>query len=461
MDIEFKKYFFSSLSEDKKIKEIAVTHRNNIMQIDMSIFGSKSFTNRAIILAGMSPKSTKIEGFLFSEDSYWGLNALSILGFRIKINYTEKSVQIFPPFENFQKDFKIFLGKSGTLARFFPSVILNWQKTFPRFGRINVYTDAEEQLLKRPMQELVHSLKEINGNISNENLPMQISSSDLMGKCSIGGQTSGQFLSGLLLAAFGAKSQIDIDRINNLVQPDYVRMTLQSIESFGGQISYDPDLFHFKISPTFNIGVDIYEVEADASTCCYFITLAYMHNFNLRIKNLGKLTLQPDFQFISILKTLGAHIECTDSEIFVCKKEIYTKPYGNISFDLSKLSDQALTLGIVALFADAPIEIRNISHIRLHESDRISCFVANLRSMSIRCEEYSDGFCVYPYQNDFSRLKSIWKTYDDHRFVMSGFILASFASNLFIENPNCVEKTAPMFFQQIKDLGFQTKLIEE
>ncbi|WP_186644310.1 3-phosphoshikimate 1-carboxyvinyltransferase [Fluviispira vulneris] len=461
MEIEFKKYFFSSLSEDKKIKEIAVTHRNNIMQIDMSIFGSKSFTNRAIILSGMSPKATKIEGFLFSEDSYWGLNALSILGFRIKINYTEKSVQIFPPIENFQKDFKIFLGKAGTLARFFPSVILNWQKTFPSFGKINVFADADVQLIKRPMQELVQSLKELNANISNENLPMHISSSDLKGQCAIGGQTSGQFLSGLLLASFGAKSHIEIRRINNLVQPDYVRMTLQSIESFGGQISSDHDLYQFKISPTFNIGIENYAVEADASTCCYFITLAYLHNFNLRIKNLGKLTLQPDFQFISILKTLGAHIECTDTEIFVCKKETFTRPTGNISFDLSKLSDQALTLGIIALFAEAPFEIRNISHIRMHECDRISCFVANLRSLHIRCDEYIDGFCVHPYKYDFSNLQALWKTYDDHRFVMSGFILASFASNLFIENPNCVEKTAPLFFQQIKDLGFQTKLIEE
>ncbi|KAB8033545.1 3-phosphoshikimate 1-carboxyvinyltransferase [Fluviispira multicolorata] len=460
MDKENKKYFFSSIDEKKNVKEIFVIQRNNIMQIDMSIYGSKSFTNRAIVLAGMSARVTKIEGFLFSEDSYWGLQALSSLGFRIKVNYSEKSVIIYPPIENFQNYFEIYYGKAGTLARFFPAVILNWQKTFPKFSKIKVLTNADDQLIKRPIYEIVHALKEMNANISCDKLPMQISSSNIFGNCKISGKTSGQFLSGLIFTAFGAKSLININRIDNLVQPDYVRMTLKSIETFGGQIKCDQELTHFQIFPSFNIGTDCYQVEADASTCCYFISLAYLHNFSLRIRNLGQLTLQPDFHFISFLKELGALIEFTDSEIFVFRKEVYEKPKGNFTFNFSKLSDQALTMGIIALFAAEPIEIRNIIHIRHHESDRISCFINNLRALNIQCDEFVDGFRVYPFKKGLNNLVGQWKTFVDHRFVMSGFILASFAQNISIENPSCVEKTAPMFFQQLKDLGFQFKITE-
>jgi len=112
-----------------------------------------------------------------------------------------------------------------------------------------------------------------------------------------------------------------------------------------------------------------------------------------------------------------------------------------------------LTLGILALFASGPIEIFGISHIRNHESDRISCFVKNILSLGLQAEEKDDGFIVYPINKNFVGISGEWETWNDHRFAMSGFLLSSIIPSVIIKNPGCVDKTAPHFFAQVRELG--------
>ncbi|APJ03626.1 3-phosphoshikimate 1-carboxyvinyltransferase [Silvanigrella aquatica] len=457
--MEIKNFLFS-LNNEECISKIKVLGKNFFKNTQLTVPGSKSFSNRAIALAGMSGIPVTLEGVLFSEDSYWGMNSLIKLGFSLEINYQLKIVHIVPPQNNFLNEQNLYFGKAGTLARFFPSVILNWQKTFPRSKELKSHVYADKQLMNRPLTPLIHALKSLNANIEGESLPLSLISSDLKGKCSISGAVSGQFLSGLLLAAHGAKNKIVIERIERLVQPDYVRMTMQIIKDFGGYIHCNNNLTLFEIQKTENkIDAFSYCIEADASTCCYFLALAFLHNFNLRILNLGKNTLQPDLKFISVLIEMGAHIEILDSEIMVYKREFNLKPKGNRIFDFSYFSDQALTLGALGLFADAPIEIIGISHIRKHECDRIACFVKNILSLDLNIEEKKDGFIIYPCQRNLNSINGEFETWEDHRFVMSGFIIASMAKNVVIKNPKCVEKTAPQFFNQVQELGFQLEIV--
>jgi len=430
----------------------------------LDVPGSKSWSNRAVVLAGMSPHPVVLQGFLFAEDCYWGLAALKTLGFEVECCLRTKQVRLVPPEAHFfqhQRHFflprRIFLGAAGTLARFFFAVILNWQNTHPLSPPLCVRLQARPQLCKRPLAPLIQALKSLNAQFftSSHSLPVLLSSSNLKGSCHISTAVSGQFLSGLLLAASGTKHQIVVKRQDNLVQSHYVRMTLQALADFGAHVVTNPALDDFSILPTpGGLGTRSYTIEPDASTACYFIALAVLHNFSLRIHFLGSQSLQPDLQFISLLQKMGAHIELEKSHIFVCSQPQKTPLVGGFCIDFSECSDQSLTLGALALFATAPIRIFGVSHIRHHESDRIGCFVKNMQSLGVGVQEFLDGFLVHPLEKPPHELCGLWETWEDHRFAMAGFLIASVAPHVLLNHPHCVAKTAPQFFDDVQKLGF-------
>lgn len=421
--------------------------------------GSKSDSNRAIIASAMSTHPTILSGFLFADDTFWGLKALKKLGFEITSDVQSRTAHIDPkPILQNQiqtsDETDFFLGKAGTLARFFPAVLLNLKKTFPNYPSIKFRLNAEPQLQKRPISDLCHALQGLHAQITPGSWPIEIFPSDLKGHTEISGRKSGQFLSGLLFAAAGAKEKITILRTENLVQPDYVRMTLKTLGKFHCAVDHDVDLTQFRMHHTSDFRCSHYEIEPDASTACYFIALAFLHNFDLTIQGLGSDSIQPDLLFIDFLKRMGACIKISATEIRVMKRNSQ-KISGGFCADFSLCSDQALTAAVVALFADNPIEIKGIGHIRNHECDRISCLISNLTSFEIQAQEKPDGFVVFPWKNDGKFSGKTWKTFDDHRFAMSGFLFASMFEQVQIENPSCVGKTAPEFFDLTKQLGFE------
>ncbi len=484
--VKNKKYFFysSKIPLENKLK-IKKTENFNEKKFETSIPGSKSITNRALVLSALNSISVTLSGFLFAEDTYWGLVMLEILGFEIQCDFEKFNVTITPPQKkNIQKkDLELYLGKSGTLARFFPAVILNFQKTFPWSELFTSKFDGDPQLKKRPISEFIDAVEKLNGKIFSKSYPLEIQPSDLQGKCEISGKTSGQFLSGLLLAAYGSRNSIFIQRKDYLVQPDYIRITLKMIEEFGGKINYDSKLTEFSIdkqSQQYN-KLPEYNIEADASTVCYFVTLAVIHNFNFVVNNLGYKTLQPDFEFISILKQIGADINIFEDKINVNKIEKSDNLVNKSNFlnslfkgnnketlrlNFSKMSDQALTIGILALILNFSLEIYGVEHIRFHECDRIQCFVQNCRELGFLVTENKDGFLIAHQEKGIEKMgsqkdaldkekKGIWKTHHDHRFGMCGALLASVFHEIEIENPQCVEKTCPQFFEILNQLGFQ------
>ena len=436
--------------------------------VSLSVPGSKSFTNRAAVLAGLLGHAVRLSGVLFSDDSFWAFECLKRLGYEVTLCPENNEVTVAPPSEAFfAKSFggtentapvSLYFGMAGTLARFFPAVVLNYAHTHKKSWKehwcLQAIATGEKRLCERPLRELTVALREMGGTVRGEALPLHLETSPLQGHCVVSGSKSGQFLSGLLLAAAGSGNEVSIQRTENLVQPDYVRMTLQAISQFGVSIQHSEELTEFKVAGGQRLSAESFHVEADASTACYFLAAAVLLNIELKIENIGSNSLQPDVHFVTFLEKLGVPVQILPGSLQVGKRK--GPITGGFAVDFSACSDQALTAGILALFASDKIEVKGIAHIREHESDRIACLVSNLKALGVNFAEWHDGFASEPAKQ---KLSGLWPTHHDHRFAMCGFLLALRNPEVEILDPACVAKTAPAFFTLMKLLGasYQTK----
>lgn len=450
--------------------------------VAISVPGSKSFTNRAVVLAALAGRAGRalvLNGCLFSDDSFWGLDALLRLGYTIEVDWECDQVRLEPPPGGWHVPaggVDLHMGMAGTLGRFFPSVILNARGAAPgdAGGHERVQSvegallSAEPRLCERPLADLILSLRQLGARIDGDALPLRVYPSRLSGACTISGARSGQFLSGLVLAAVASSEPVTIKRVDNLVQPDYVRMTIDAARNFGADIEADADLTLIKTRPVLGglyPAAGSYTVEADASTACYYLALAALLGIRIKVVNLGAQTRQPDLRLVDVLQRMGAevHLHDTSAECWGRKSAAlppqtsappvsgYPSLQGGYTLDFTPLSDQALTAGVLALFADAPITITGVAHIRKHESDRVACFCANVNELGGEAIEHPDGFTVKPLGE--RTLRGVWKTHGDHRFAMCGFLLATRMPEVSIADPACCEKTAPGFFADMQRLG--------
>ena len=427
--------------------------RQSTWQINVP--ASKSITNRAIVLAALAGHSLEMVAPLLADDTWWGFLALEKLGFRLDVSQLPQRLVIEPPRDIGDTNSKsLFLGQAGTLARFMPSVLLNWNVLFPQSSIQEFILDCDPQLQRRPLTPLVQALRSLGGRVEGDALPFLIRPSELHGQCEIDGSVSGQFLSGLLFATAGARREFEILRVNQLVQPDYVRITMSMLEAFGAEIDADRELQSFVIKPRKLKGPKSYVVEADASTACYFAALACVLGIDLKIENLGSSTLQPDFQFMAILQRFGFAVEwdSTTCSVFGQKKHSFSGSDQIIELDLSACSDQAISAGVMSLCTGIGVRVTGVAHIRHHESDRITSFCSNCRNLGVEVKEYSDGFMV-PRLVDVEHLCGEWRTHGDHRFALAGIILAAKCPGISVLNVDCIKKTAPGFIQQLKNLG--------
>lgn len=446
--------------------------------VEVAVPGSKSFTNRAVVLAALSGRALVLNGYLFSDDSYWGLDALLRLGYSAEVDWEAGQVRLEPPPGGWQVPaggVELHMGMAGTLGRFFPAVILNARLDAVGDGGKHLskgaVLTAESRLRERPLADLILSLRQLGARIDGDALPLCVYPSRLSGQCAISGARSGQFLSGLILSAVASAEPVTIKRIDNLVQPDYVRMTIDAARIFGADIEADANLTLIKTRPVAD-GLypegGFYTVEADASTACYYLALAAVLGIHVRVINLGDQTRQPDLRLFEVLQRMGARIHLDDtcvecwgprngtdlsSEADAPGTGSFPLLRGGYSLNFTSLSDQALTAGVLALFADAPITITGVAHIRKHECDRIACFCANVTELGGEVVEHPDGFTVKPVGD--RRLRGVWKTHADHRFAMCGFLLATRMPEVTIADPACCEKTAPRFFADMKRLGVE------
>jgi 3-phosphoshikimate 1-carboxyvinyltransferase len=440
--------------------------------------GSKSITNRALVLAALTASrehDTVLEGALKSDDTEVMIESLRRLGFLIATTWGEAEVRV-------RKQKTKQGGVAGLLAPLIPSDIAEMiapvipvdtadlfvdnSGTSMRFltamvalGRGRYRLDGIQRMRERPIEDLLSALRQLGVNAVSENgdgcPPVLVESSGLRGGCiRIKGNTSSQFLSGLLMAASRAQGAITIDVDGPLVSVPYARMTLEMMRQFGVVCKEDPPgrFVVLAITPT---PLTRYVIEPDASAASYFFGAAAIAGGSVSVTGLASpwaatpvksvpiTCLQGDVRFVELLEQMGCWVEHAVDAITV-----HGGPLHGIDVDMNDISDTVMTLAAVACFAEGPTTIRNVAHIRHKETDRLAAIATELRRLGAHVVERADGLTITPAPMH----GAVVQTYNDHRMAMSLALIGLKVPGVVIDNPACVAKTYPLFFDDLERL---------
>ncbi|QGQ96205.1 3-phosphoshikimate 1-carboxyvinyltransferase [Paenibacillus psychroresistens] len=409
--------------------------------------GSKSLTNRALIMAALAVGTSRLEGILKSDDSYWCIHNLTQLGIKIQVD-REIAIVEGNRGEWTLQGIELYVGAAGTIARFLPGALA--------IGRGVWHLKGSNRMHERPLAPLLDALTSLGAVIQYDAnsgfLPLTLHANGLMGGLvSLAGSVSSQFISGLLLAAPYAEEAITIKMEGSIVQPDYVELTLEMMRAFGVPSSWSDNGSSILIRPQKYKAQNI-KLEPDVSTCGYFWALAALTNGRIRVDGIHSKTRQPDIELLNVLEVMGCTINLGENYIEVCGT---SNLKGGFTLNMQRWSDQALTLAVLAIFADGPITLLGIEHIRHHECDRIAAICNELRKLSIQVDEHMDGFTVYPGLPKAAQLNP----HDDHRMAMALALIGSKVAGISTLNPSCVSKTCSDYWDRLSTLGVVIELI--
>ncbi|MFD2829140.1 3-phosphoshikimate 1-carboxyvinyltransferase [Corticicoccus populi] len=426
----------------QNIKSLIVSPSHRPLDGEISVPGSKSLTNRALILGAMAEGTSNLKGILKSDDSYWCVESLKSLGVSIKIKGND--AEVAGGSTNFNNG-EIYVGSAGTAARFLPGFLA-------AAGKGEWKLTASDNMKKRPIGPLIQTLYELGADIQylekENHYPILIKGKHLSGgEVKMSGDVSSQFISGLLMAAPRFKSPLIIRTDGGIVQKNYVKMTLELMKEFGAVVEFDDNLEWMKVIPSAYSANDI-KIEADISAACYFMALAAVTGGRIKINNIDWRTKQPDIGMLEIFEEMGCIVIKADDYIEL-RGPAQLK--GGFEVSLKEMSDQALTLAVTAIFSDGPVIVKNVGHIRHHESDRLKVICLSMKKIGINVQVFDDGFKIYPGRPSPSALD----TYDDHRVAMSLALIGTKIPGVKLNDPGCVSKTFPEYFSVLKNLGIE------
>ncbi len=404
--------------------------------------GSKSHTNRAVICAALAEGTSRLRGVLRADDTAAALGAVGDLGAEVDVDDARVATITGVAGRPVVPDRAVDVRQSGTTGRFVvPMAAL---------AGAPVVVDGHEQLRARPFGPLVEALRALGAVVDGEALPLRIDGSGLAASgrrpvVRASGSISSQFLSGLLLMAPCLPDGLEIELTDRLVSIPYVELTLSTMRSFGAEVDHD-DHRRYRVAPTGYRAADI-DIEPDASAASYFFGAAAVTGGSIRIPGLGADTVQGDVVFTELCAAMGCSVSVDDGGITVVGP-----PPGElrgIDVDLADASDLTQTLAIVATFADRPTTIDRIGFIRFKEIDRIGIPVAELGRLGLRAEALADGMRIHPGRPS----PGVVDPHDDHRMAMSFALLGLVHPGITIDDPGCVAKTFPDFWQVLDQLG--------
>ena len=419
--------------------------------------GSKSISNRTLLLAAMSRGSTVLEGLLDSDDTRVMRGALEALGVKIETLDGPERVRVhgvggaggFPV-----KDADIFLGNSGTTARSLAAVLA--------LSDGNYRLSGVPRMHERPIGDLVDALCSAGARVEytgREGFPPLAIAPRVAGPIPtlrIRGEISSQFLSGVLMALPWTGQGARVEIRGELISKPYVDLTLNLMQRFGVTAKRDEGRTSFEVPQ--HAGYESpgqVDVEGDASSASYFLAAGLLGGGPVRVEGVGQSSVQGDVHFTRVLAAMGAEIKFGERWI-ECSGRPPLKPF---DLDLNLIPDAAMTAAVLALFcADGATTLRNIASWRVKETDRISAMATELRKFEARVQEGANFIRVFPPQDFLARRPGTSRdpiaidTYDDHRMAMC-FSLASFGTRTIrINDPGCVAKTYPAYFEDFRRL---------
>lgn len=419
----------------KSINKVS-TEKGRTQEITVSVPGSKSITNRALLIATLAKGKTKLSGVLFSDDSRHFLKCVQELGIETAVDEEKKEVTVCGCGGRIPKDkADIYVGSAGTAARFLTATLGVSKGTYG--------IDSSEQMRKRPMEPLLDALKglgcEVEYLAEKGHFPVVIKSHGFgKNKISVNIDKSSQFLSAILIASVLSDEDFEVE-IEGHHGMAYIDMTVKMMEQFGAKAVKTGKGFRISKDQTYT-GRD-YAIEPDASAAAYFYAMSPLLGLAVTVPGIRQESLQGDVEFIRILEKMGCRISEVNGDIKLCPpKDGRMK---GIEVDMSACSDQAITLAAIAPFADSPTTITGIGHIRLQESDRLTAIITELGRMGIKTESGEDWIKIYPGSPSPTEIE----TYDDHRMAMGFSLIGLRADGIVIKDPGCCRKTFENYFE--------------
>jgi len=411
--------------------------------------GSKSLTNRALVLAALASGTCELSNVLFADDTLVMLECLTRLGFDVNINRAAHSVRVVGQTGRIPaSSADLFCGNSGTTIRFLTALCAVGK------GRFNL--DGIPRMRQRPIRELVDLLRNLGSRIDyvlEEGFPpINLLADGLAGGfIRFGSAQSSQYLSAVLQVAPYARHEVQVDLDGPQTSWPYVAMTMRLMDEFGvtPELIRDPKTGdpHRIIIPREHYRATNYAIEPDASNAAYFLAAAAIHpGSSVTIPHLGKQSLQGDVGFADVLRRMGADARIEKESVTVTGTGVLE----GIDIDLSAMPDQAQTLAVVALFADGQTIIRGLHTLRVKETDRIAALASELTKLGARVDVRGDDLVIDPPKQ--LRLAAI-DTYDDHRMAMSFAVAGTRQPGVTIKDAGCVNKTYPNFFDDLRKLG--------
>lgn len=416
----------------KKLKNLRIT-----------VPGSKSYTNRALLLASLAKGTSTLVNPLYSEDTKVMIQALEQMGVRIQKDKTRliirgKEGQFKAPSGPFM------LENAGTAVRSLTAVLAT--QPFPST------ITGNKRMQERPIQDLVNALQLLNITIKSRNgyPPITLQGPLMGGDTTIAGNVSSQYLSALLMAAPLAQQTVTIHVKGHLTSLPYVHMTLDIMEKFGVNV-------HNKNNTTFTVEpqtyqATTYQIEGDASSASYPLGLAALHGNKITITNISKNSKQADLEFIEILKKMGCGVTMSQKSIAV-QGPRQLQPLRTIN--LNKMPDAAMTVAVLCGFAKGKSKLTGLANLRVKETDRLKALTTELQRIGVQATTGKD--CITIHGDPESIHGGVIDTYNDHRVAMCFALAGSKIPNIRIANPNCVQKTYPTFWEELTHWGIYAK----
>lgn len=419
---------------------------NHPLDCTVEVPGSKSITNRALLMAALAKGKSVLNGVLFSNDSRYFLTSLISLGYIIEVNEVENYVAINGHGADIpKKNATIDVGSAGTAARFLTAMLALSDGEY--------VINASEQMKKRPMLPLFEALTAMGAEFTfiekNGHLPVKVKGAAFNGavpasEVDIDISESTQFLSALLMVAPMLENGLKINITSKKTEGSYIKITTKMMHQFGCDTLHEGSVYEIPAGQTYM--AETYLIEPDVSAACYFYAAAALTGGHVLVKNVHSTSMQGDMKFLDVLKQMGCVVREEREGIYVTGPE--NGQYSGVDVDMNDFSDQTMTLAAIAPFAKTPTYIKNIGHIRLQESDRIHAIVTELTRVGINVEEERDAIRIHPGTPH----GAVIQTYDDHRMAMAFALIGLKCEGIVIDNCECCGKTFENYFSVLGSL---------